>query len=174
MTDKAFEAFVAQYNPMMYKFINNTFVSGYEREDLYQEALMVLYTTIQNFDETKGAAFSTYLYTNLRNMFVNLIRKHSKDTNVDLVFVDNNSSIIMNELYNENKESVEDYGRIITISNELLKMNRGEITYLHYVVGLTQVEIAEMEGISKQRVNYINNRNIKNLKELYESGGFTL
>lgn len=174
VTDELFEKYVEQYTPLFHKMINGRFITSYTKEDLIQECYMVLFNVMKTFDESKGAAFMTYLYTALRNHIVNLISQNNREKTVDLIYVDNNSAVIMNELYKDNFDSIDNADFLKQIAEFLHTIPRGEITYLHHFVGITQQEIADMEGITRQRVNYLNKRNIDKLKEHYSKGGFTL
>ena len=171
--DQQFEYYVEKYTPLMYRQIRNIFVDGYTREDLFQECLMVLHKAIETFDDSRGASFMTYLYNLLRNMIANLLEKQAREKVPNLVYVDFNSAVINNEMYNANNDNVEDMETTKEVVDYLMTLPRGEITFLHFMGGLTQQEIADMEGISKQRVNALNKRNIDRLREHYKAGGFT-
>lgn len=164
--EKTFEENVKKYNPLIYSFINKTFVQSYEKEDLYQEALIVLHEAMGEFDKDKGVKFSTYLYIKLRNKMYDLI-KGSRE----LTLVDTQSALIEglvspDEVFDDDNDAYIDKVEK-DLLDALLKMPRGDITYLIIYGGLTQNKVAEIKGISQQRVQYLHKRNLKKLKELF-------
>lgn len=161
-----FEKLVSKYNPMLHMFVNRTFVSGYEKEDLLQEALMVLHQASVDFDKSRGAKFSTYLYVRLRNHMANLIK-----TSKDLFLVDNTDTIIESIESPYDNEIMEDVEFIrkseMLIIEKLHEIPRGYITLWLTYEGLTQEEVALKEGISQQRVAYLHKRNLSRLKDIF-------
>lgn len=56
-------------------------ISGYEFEDLMQEAMMVLFETIKLFDESYNVKINTFFYLRLRNRFASLLWKVTAQKN---------------------------------------------------------------------------------------------
>lgn len=160
-----FEDYVKKYNNLIYDFVNKTYVDGYDNNDLYQECLMVLDSALKDYKDDLGVKFSTYLYVRLRNRMYDLIRSSRK-----LVLVDNNDTLIdtieshysdYTEINDKNNENLMKH--IVNILTD--EIDRGYITLLIVNDGLTQKEIADLEGISQQRVAYLHKRNIKALRK---------
>ena len=168
MYEHKFEEHVERYNPLMYSIINKTFIDGYDRDDLYQESLMILHNCLNDFDETKGVKFTTFLYTSLTNRMTDLLRTTNRGKRPEIVYLRDDSRVILDIVANneDTEDSVEQLELVNDITNKLLELPRGYITYLIYIGGMSMEEIGNMEGISKQRVSYINKRNIKQVREM--------
>ena len=164
-----FDELVKQYHPMLLKLIKNKFVDGYDKDDLYQECLMVMDKCNKDYDEEKNIKFSTYLYASIKNKLFDLIKHVNRDKIPSLVFIDDQDLALIGEVLSEDPSdySEEDINNLFSkITTELLKMERGYITYMIYVGGLTVKTIADMEHISLQRVKFLNKRNIEKLKKI--------
>lgn len=51
------------------------FIKGYERDDLYQEACLILVESVEKYEPDRGMSFNQYVCLNLDNHFNRLIRK---------------------------------------------------------------------------------------------------
>lgn len=51
------------------------FIKGYERDDLFQEACLILVEAVEKFDRNKGMSFNQYVCLCLDNHFNRLVRK---------------------------------------------------------------------------------------------------
>lgn len=60
---------------LLRKSIYRRFIKGYEREDLFQEACMILVECIIKFDTEKGMSFNQYVCLSLDNHFNRMVRK---------------------------------------------------------------------------------------------------
>ena len=63
-----------KYSPMIYKKIDK-FNLMYDKEDIYQEASMLLYNSILKFDESKNKSFTRYFEMNLQRRFISIVTK---------------------------------------------------------------------------------------------------
>lgn len=63
-----------KYYPIVGKCRREYYLRGYDREDLDQEARLVLYRTACRFDPSRNAGFGTFYRLSLRNRFYDMIR----------------------------------------------------------------------------------------------------
>lgn len=73
MTDIEFTKHWEQVAGTAYNFCNKYHISGYNFDDLLQEARMELYSTLAVYDKSKGASLNTYYYHRLRQRLQNLL-----------------------------------------------------------------------------------------------------
>lgn len=165
MNDLDFENAVKKYHNLMMSFVMKFNIPNYDKDDLYQEALMVLHKTMTKFDKSKGVKFSTYLYTNLSNAFYDLLKNNVKHKVVvkdidDNIFKDISSDYEDDEFYNTYKEDV------VGIALEILKeMPRGDITIDLTINNMIQADVAAKYKVSQQVISKVNKRNLNYLKE---------
>lgn len=172
MYESNFENLEKQYSRLIHKFIGNKFIEGYDKEDLYQECLMVLDGANKTYDPSLGVKFTTYFYINMRNKISNMIRKQEREKRPDIIYVDVDSALLLNTPSEEDIE--EDHERLrlfAELLKELLTYDRGDVTYKILVMGMTAQEVANEEGVSKQRISFINKRNLKRLQTFCKEKG---
>jgi RNA polymerase sigma factor (sigma-70 family) len=65
---------------LVYAFLqkNPIYLNGYQPEDITQEAMTAFWQACLNYNPEKGAKFSTFVWTYLRNHLYNLVRQNSK------------------------------------------------------------------------------------------------
>ena len=66
---------IKQWEPKVQRMLQNTFVLGWEREELAQELRIAIVKAAQGFQEDKGVLFHTYLHTAMTNTLRTLITK---------------------------------------------------------------------------------------------------
>lgn len=172
MYENDFELLEKKYSRLIYKFLSNKSISGYEKEDLYQECLMVLDSANKTYDPSLGVQFITFFYINMRNRISNIIRDQGGEKRPNIIFVDVDSALLLNTPSDEDIEEDHEKLKIFaTILHELLTYPRGDITYKIYVMGMTANEVADDEGVSKQRISFLNKRNLKKLNTFLKEKG---
>lgn len=72
--DTIFPELLEKCDYLLKKAIYRRFVKGYEREDMYQEACVILVECIEKFDEERGMSFNQYMALSLDNHFNRLIK----------------------------------------------------------------------------------------------------
>lgn len=70
-----FESLIDSCKPIIYKSINNRYIAGYDKEDLFQEASMVLMKSIQTYRFETDMRFQQYFGRCLTNHLNSLGRK---------------------------------------------------------------------------------------------------
>ena len=75
MTIKINDDLIKQWEPKIQKLLFNTFVYGWDKEDLAQELRIAIVKAAQGFQEERGVLFHTYLHTAMVNTIRTLINK---------------------------------------------------------------------------------------------------
>ena len=94
--EEAFDFMVSKYNYFIAKKIRK-FNLTKNYEDIFQESLMVLYKSIQRFDEKYNKSFMRYFELNLTNRFITIKNKVNKRGE----FLANKLPILYNDLVAE-------------------------------------------------------------------------
>jgi len=66
---------ITQWEPKVQRMLLNTYVAGWDREDLAQELRIAIVKAAQGFQEDRGVLFHTYLHTAMVNTIRTLINK---------------------------------------------------------------------------------------------------
>lgn len=71
-----FETAQESYSGVVRTFARNCVyrLPGFDLEDVEQELLVVLWECVENYDDTNGAKFNTFLQRSLKNRVISLIR----------------------------------------------------------------------------------------------------
>ena len=69
---------IKQWEPKIQKLLSNTYVYGWDREDLEQELRIAIIKAANGFNEDRGVLFHTYLHTAMVNILRTLIAKAQK------------------------------------------------------------------------------------------------
>lgn len=148
--------------------IKHSMLNGQIDEDLFNVQLENFYNVKEEFDETMGVKFNTFLYTYLKNMKSNYIRDNSVNDDSEVALTD--------ELKRQLKSGVDLEKELI--QNETAKLIMEEIEKLsekeQYVLkerifnSKTLKEIGEEIGYSKQGVRRMYNRKICKIREELE------
>ena len=117
---------------------------GFERDDLYQEAVIVLLRAIHSYDPEKGAGFRTYSSVCIKRHFLSMIRSGKRFKNAAMVdYLPLDESVIADcenpeEIWIE-KENYSD--RINDLLIGLSSLEKEVLTY--YLKGISIKEISE-------------------------------
>ena len=66
---------IQQWEPKVQRLASNTYVVGYDRDDIVQELRIAIVKAAQGFEEDRGVLFHTYLHTAMTNTIRTLISK---------------------------------------------------------------------------------------------------
>lgn len=70
--DEALTLLFEKYTPLIYKKIDR-FNLNYDRDDMYQEGLMILYTSLKKYDTSYRKTFTRYFEMNLERRYISII-----------------------------------------------------------------------------------------------------
>ena len=74
---------IKQWEPKVQRMVLNTYVAGWDREDLAQELRIAIVKAAQGFQEDRGVLFHTYLHTAMINTIRTLINKAQRTIQPD-------------------------------------------------------------------------------------------
>ena len=74
---------IKQWEPKVQRLASNTYVVGYDRDDLIQELRIAIVKAAQGFEEDRGVLFHTYLHTAMTNTVRTLISKAQRQLITD-------------------------------------------------------------------------------------------
>ena len=83
------DALIEQWEPKIKKLLANTYVYGWDKEDLEQELRIAIVKAAKGFNEDRGVIFHTYLHTAMVNILRTLISKAQKRIITDSLDVTN-------------------------------------------------------------------------------------
>ena len=69
---------IKQWEPKVQRFVSNTYIPGFDREDLAQELRIVIIKAAEKFDVAKQTSFHTYLHTSMVNTIRTLHTKSAR------------------------------------------------------------------------------------------------
>lgn len=79
---EAFAQLFHQYYPIVRKYKRQYYINGYDKDDLDQEARMVLFRSACRFEAARKVSFGTFFSHNLRNRLFDLIRTNNAQKRV--------------------------------------------------------------------------------------------
>ncbi|SHJ70959.1 Sigma-70 region 2 [Anaerobranca californiensis DSM 14826] len=147
----------------IYYFINKYQIPFDEREDVYQQCVVKILTSLTEFDPQKGK-LECFLMARIRGVVKDWVRKNNKKPLLveDFYIVDENTpdKVIENQIILE-----EEYQRLKMAIEKLSPMQHKVIT-LKYFYNLSMSEIAIYLGIHYSTVAKYHSRGLKGLKKL--------
>lgn len=78
----ALTALIVRYTPMLRSLVAPFYIAGADRDDLLQEAILAFIKAVNRYDESKGAAFSSFAYAVAKKRILDVVKlskgkKHS-------------------------------------------------------------------------------------------------
>jgi len=130
-------------------------VNGMEKDDLEQEFRIIYEKCKKNFDDSKGAKFSTYFITACKNRIGKLRKKY-----IPLPVKD------LSDYVQEPDKQTELVKEII---DSLATIPNGEYIRDYYLNGKTADEIAKEHGVSQQYIDRLIKKGVLELKRRFNS-----
>lgn len=152
---------------------------NYLYDDLKQEGYFAFLKTIQCYDPSRGASFSTYLYHKVQGAIKDFLKKNFKQTkNINLhdlceneaegIFMSENIPFYEMEVDILDPIDVEMYRDKLSIAMNNLTVREKEVINKHFFIGLNVTQIAIDLEITKARVSKVIKKAIKKLsKNIY-------
>ncbi len=181
--EEALEQLIRKCTPILRKVVAPYNIAGADRDDLLQEATLALIKAVNNYDETKGQVFSTFVYGVARQRIIDTLRASMAKHHSPL-----NGAMSMEELQQdatgkkqlelaEPKENVlddyikeEEKQNIRKTIEGLLTERELQVLY-EYLDGKSYMEIADALHISSKTVDNTLTRikkKIRAKKELFD------
>lgn len=155
-----FEQLAEQFNSMIFSIIHTLHIYK-NKDEFYQIGLLALWDASKNFDEKKGAQFSTYAYHYIKGRIMTSLRKESKREERILYPSEEFWGLIEYEMRVLEKENLLDYFYQLT-------QNQEKWVIAHFYNGLKDREIAERENVSISSVKQWRKLAMKKLVQLKE------
>lgn len=163
----AFEELVNRYKNSVFSIIYRMLGQYHEAEDVSQEVFITVYQKLYQFDTNKK--FAPWIHKIAVNTAISYLRKNRKvvTLNFDETYIQNNDyfpslHIVDPELTIERKELREDIEEAIKELSENYKI----VIILRYQLELSNQEIADTLGISKENVEVRVHRARKALRKI--------
>jgi len=117
----ALQLMFEKYTPLIYKKIYH-FHLGYEKEDIHQECLMVLYNSILKFNMDIRKTFTRYFEMNLERKLISIVTKKVRrqqimEENIDYIYTLNSPSELKDKYF---PLYVEEISKILTKTENLV------------------------------------------------------
>lgn len=155
------------YKNEFFKFMSRYNAKENTLEDIFQDALIVLYENAQagKLDQLKST-LKTYLFATGKFMLFKHFRDSKKEVYTDESYVfDNYEHAVIEDVYED--EGPNDYQKLLIANFKKLGDKCREILELFYLQGLKLQEIVNIQGYeNKNVVKSQKSRCLKSLKEL--------
>ena len=138
---------------------------GYEKEDLYQEAVIAFLRALHSFDESRGAGFYTYASSCIKNHLLSLLRSGRRQKSaamVDYVSIEEAEMIPDRDPETDWIEKEELYDTKMRIFSVLSDFEKDVLRY--YLNGFSYKEIGEKLKKSEKSVGNALSRVRKKLR----------
>ncbi|APU70859.1 RNA polymerase sigma factor SigI [Companilactobacillus crustorum] len=136
----ALDKLVQRYRPMIDNMYSRYYITSFERNDWYQEALLVCYQTCKLFDGTSGSRFGSFYKMKFKHRVIDIIRReNSLKRKVNSLTEPFESSDVKGLVIPCHKELVEfkEYFKYVST-----KMNLRELIAVQYILGHISIEEA--------------------------------
>lgn len=137
--------------------------AGGNPDDLMQEGFLALLDAVRNFDPDRGAGFTTFALSCIRNRMINVYKKNSISTDElteDLELPDDDAVIPENIVAEQ--AAFEELSSKITAALSKLELS----VFRLYVRGMSYEQIAEELGVPEKSVDNAVQRMRRKLKEV--------
>ncbi|MCM8710698.1 sigma-70 family RNA polymerase sigma factor [Clostridium sp. SYSU_GA19001] len=169
--DKAYEEIINRFKGFICKLAKETYISGYDTEDLLQIGYTTLIKAIRKFDFSKNNNFTVYVTSAIKNNFYYEIRQKSryngaislnKEIDEGIEFIEN---IVSDEDIEKDfllKESIEELHAAL---KKLEPLERELIEHI-YFSNNTMKKFAELKAINYTTCTKLKEKALKKLKNL--------
>ena len=140
--NEALELMFEKYKPLISKKIFK-FNLYYDFDDMYQESLMVLFKSLERFDEKYSKTFTRYFEQNLERKFITIVSKRVRRSeifkkNQKYIYESNHNTTHHSEYFDLVKKEIT---KVLTNTENLVytlrELNNYSISYIHDNYGLT-------------------------------------
>jgi len=173
--EEAFSELLKAHHKMIYKIINSFYLENgdyaVDKNDLYQEASLALYSAVFSFEENKDTKFSTYAYMLIRSKLLNILRSYFRTYEEEKYSIDNTEAVQITAVndnpidYHKEREFEKYLGTFIQglspEDRQILKLRYEDMTYK---------EIAQLLQINTKRIDNRLRSLRKRLKAYLEEG----
>jgi len=155
------EELILRFWPQInYRVRNSLGFANPDWEDIASDVLIDIIEAIKKGKFRGESSIGTFIYVITSRRIIDYIRKKGKLP----------KSVAVEDQIPDPYESMESKEKSIFLAESIkkLKPRNADILYLYYYLGLSQVEIARIFGISKRWVNTLIKNSTKSLKKILE------
>jgi len=166
---------IENIKPLIYSAIGK-YGRGYDREDLYQEACLILVESVCSFDPGRGVPFLSYIKSRIYYGIFNKTRNKAYHLSIDVPLNEGGDETLGDILedpharFEEEIFAREDKERLIAALNRLSPKQR-QVIELYYFSGMKLREIAKMRNVHYKGVLRLKERALKNLADMMNQKG---
>lgn len=163
----AMEDLIKKFKPLIYSAIGR-YKKGWDTEDLYQDACIILLEAVRDFDKGRGVPFPAFIKSRIYYGIHNLTRKNTDDLSLNQPLWEEDGQSML-DLLEDPGESIEDFiareeiYKNLRYALESLTLKQREIIAAHYFEGKKFKEIALARGVHYKTVIQLKDRAIKEL-----------
>jgi RNA polymerase sigma-70 factor (ECF subfamily) len=161
-----------EYSDRIYRYALLCMGDPSEAEDVTEQVFLKMMESISTFRWKGKSSFSSWLYRIAHNQVVDLVRQNTRHPHVRLEHLDNvlETDIGDPHHYAEQREFLE---QVISCMQELTELQI-QVILLKYGAELSNSEVAEVLGRSKDTVAAVQYQALKKLHRLMNLKGFKL
>ncbi|MFU0800886.1 MAG: sigma-70 family RNA polymerase sigma factor [Xylanivirga thermophila] len=163
---------IGKLNPLICSAINR-YAYKMERDDAYQEAVIIIMDCIKSYDEKLQVPFLSYVKSKLYYGMLNISKKYRPLISLDKSIGDEDALTYIDILEDENADiwniyvKTEDF-KMLYKAIDRLSQKQKEVILLYFFNELSLKEIASIRGVHYKTVLGLKNRAIQALRrELY-------
>lgn len=152
--EDAFTELFKKYYPIVRKFKRQYYINGYDKEDLDQEARIVLYRSACRFERARKVNFGTFYRFNLRNQVFDLIRVNNAKKRVPcepLTSIEANENLYSTTIADNSASSPIDSAIVAEAFHELMSscspLEKEAFRLMLKKSGYTHLDPSEQRGI---------------------------
>lgn len=161
---------IQNMHPLIYSAIRR-YGKDSDKEDLYQEACIILIESVYSYEPERGVAFLTYIkkriyygiFNRTRNntcyVSINQPLEDGETNTLEDIIEDPNAQVEQKIIDNEEKD------RLMSAISHLSPKQR-QVIELHYMSGMTLKDIAKARGVHYKGVLRLKDRALKKLAEI--------
>ena len=166
----AMNQLIENMKPLIYSAIGR-YGRGYDREDLYQEACLILMESVYSFDPNRGVPFLAYIKSRVYYGIFNRTRNKVFHLSIDAPLEEGGEETLGDILQDPSarvEEKIiagEDRARLVEALNRLSPKQK-QVIELHYFSDLKLKDIAERRNVHYKGILRLKKRALENLAEM--------
>lgn len=140
----ALDILLKKYEKYIYKLVHRFFYYEMEKDDYFQEGILVLYKAIKTFDDRYNKTFMRYFEVLISRHFINIYHKHKRESLSMVAFI---NELIIEESIPTN-ESYE-----VNMINPTFKSKKEQIVFTYYFKENRSIQsITEQTGLNAKQI----------------------
>lgn len=165
---KAMETLIEKLYPLIYSAIGR-YKGGRDKEDLFQDACILIIEAVRDYDETRGAPFLAFVKSRVYYGFLNLRKEDTSHLSLNQPFMENGGQSPI-DLIEDGSQWAEE----LLIRDEVYKAlgkalmalteKQRQVVYAHFFQGKKLKDLAKSRDVHYKTVQRLKGRAIRELK----------